>query len=225
MKLSQIYLDFNVEQKSILDYISVPENKDRLKIDDTQVTKAQGYNTEWVEKLTKYSNVDTHTPPAVKDMQVIYDTYHGFTQGLKRQIKNNQAITLTGDDYRNLYIHEDLDPRSHIPRPVITPDNSIQLQTHQRAQIFTFNPNPPFQKEVALPADVKKIGRKIAFGKMDDPCPDAGLFHTIESIGSTVYDIIFAEENVGQKAWLKTCYMNARGEEGPWSMPLPITIV
>jgi hypothetical protein len=225
MKLSQIYLDFDVEQKSIFDYIKVPENKDRLNIDDTQVTKSQELNTEWVDKLTKYSTVDTHTPGAVKGMQMIYDTYHAFTQGLKRQIKNNQAITLTEDDYKNLYIHEDMDPRSHVPRPVISPENSIQLQTHQRAQIFTYNPNPPFQKEVALPADVKKIGRKIAYTKIDDPCPDFGLFHALEIIGSTVYDIIFSEENVGQKAWLKTCYMNARGEEGPWSVPLPITIV
>ncbi len=73
---------------------------------------------------------------------------------------------------------------------------------------------------------MSKIGRKIAFVKMDDPAkPTSDKYQPLESIGSAVYDIVFESDKFGLKAYLITCFQNARGEAGPESIPLEFLVI
>jgi hypothetical protein len=224
MKLSQKIMDFNTEANVFVKYITDPPTALRLNVASTQVTAAQTHLTDWTPKFVKYTDPNTHTEISVKGIQLEYEAFHPFILGLKKQIKNNQAVTLIEDDYKNLYIHEDAGRRAHVPRPVISPENDLVLQTHLRAQIFAHSPLPEEKTYIKLPADVEKIGRKLCITKVDDPEPDLSKYQNLESVGATTFDIIFSPDNLNAKAWVRTYYMNPRGEEGPISNAISFVI-
>ena len=223
MKLSQVFSDFNTEVNESVSYIDA--NKVRLKVDPAQATEELTFLTDWNLKYPLYTGALTHNASTVKDIQDLYHLFHPSLSGLKKQMKNNKAVTLTGTDFGKMHIHQDAATRAHIPRPAFAPTNTLLKNTHLVNQIFTSNPNPPHEKETNLPVDVDKIGRSICYTKVGDPAPAPELYHHIESIGATVYDIVSNALNVGMVANMITFYINSTGEEGPASAPISFIVV
>ncbi len=219
MKFSQKYFDFNAEVIIFVAYATTTANVTRLKLGTTLPGELTTLLSDWCSLYALYLDPATHYS-VIKDIGDAYDTFHSKIQAVKTMLKTNILITLTNNDYTSLYLHKDAERRVHIPRPDYAPANTVIKQSHLIAEIFTSNPNPPHEVEKKMPDDVAKIGRKIAFVKPDDSPPALNLYHHIEPIGSTVYEIVYTEANLGAKAYLMTCYMNDRGEEGPYSRPV-----
>ena len=225
MKISQKFANFDSEVNEFVPYAVTPANVIRLRLSTDQTTACTDDLTDWNNKYGLYKGASTHTEQTVIDINNAYDTMHQGLQNLKKQIKNDATVELTGADYTHLHIHQDASKRHHIPTPDFVPMNTCLKLTHLVAQIFTSNPNPPHETENKLPVDVDKIGRKIAIVKPTDPEPAISSYHNLEAIGSVIYDIVFDPLNEGAKVWLITCYINARGEEGPSSKPMSFPVI
>lgn len=224
MQLSKVYEDFDKETGSISAYLDTPATVARLKVEAEQVTLLQTGRADWKSNYAKYVDPLTHTPPVVMDTKTSYKEFRKFINALKKGIKNNPTVELTGDDYSALYIHKDAERRKAVPRPTIYPANTLVKQAYCSATIFTSNPNPPFEKETSLPKDVTKIGRKVAFTKKDEAAPDIKSYVTLEAIGATIWEWNYEADKIGLIGWVITYYLNNRGEAGPDSRPLSFTL-
>jgi len=223
MKISQKFVDFNNESNGVVSYALTPENIIRFKIIVSQKDLLKSMLDDWNFKFPIYIDPLQHVAGSVIDINKAYDVFHPYLQSFKMQIKNDLTIELTGDDYTGLHIHEDNDRRHHIPRPTIEPENTVEDQTHLITKIFTFDPKHNTIKK--LPEDVKKIGRKIAITPEFDAKPDPKAFINLEDVGTAVHAICFDESNEGSVCWLMTCYINPRGEEGPYCKPYGFRII
>src|SRR5207249_3215550 len=124
------------------------------------------------------------TTVIVRDVQRLYKDFYRALKDIKKQIKHNKSVALTGNDYTKLHIHVDQARRAHIPRPEFAPANTVIKTSRLVVKIFTGNPQPSFENETSLPADVAKIGRKLAVVTTTTP-PDAAQYHALENIGAT----------------------------------------
>ena len=223
MKLSQKFLDFSAEIAVSVPYLNT--NKVRLGVSDAQITALQDYKSNWGTLMDKYIDPEQHVESVVHDVQTLYTTFHHYLEGVKQQIKNNKTWELTGDDYTSIHIHIDQGHRGHIPRPTVSPANQEIKTSHLVKKIFTSNPQPGKENDVSLPVDVAKIGRKLAVAAATAPAPGPEQYHTLESIGTAIYDLVFAPEQAGAMGYLITYYINSRGEEGPPSEPFSFRII
>ncbi|MEP7170154.1 MAG: hypothetical protein ABI855_12345 [Bacteroidota bacterium] len=221
MKLSQKLVDFNTEVGIAVPYLNT--NKIRLAVTTGQVTDTGNFLTDWNTKYGIYITPSTHTSESVKDINDLYNLFHPYYIGVVQQIKNNKSITLTGGDIAALHIHVDAPHRHHVERPAFAPSNTMIKSTHLVNKIFTSNPNPPHEDDIALPADVSRIGRKLAVvPPAEIPRPEQ--YHNLETVGSTTFDLVFDPAQEAAKCYLITWYENNRGEAGPPSNPVSFVI-
>jgi hypothetical protein len=237
MKISQRYSDFNTEVTSSVPYLVLPANVTRLQLPSQTVTDIGTNFTNWGNKWTPYIDPAQHTDISVININNAYHSFHPLIEGVKKMLKSNTAITLTGDDYGSIHIHQDLDHRAHVPRPTVAPANQVIKTSHLVTKIFTNNPQEGFENQTKLPVDVKKVGRKIAVvppfvtpippggGGAAFPVPLPEQYMTLEPIGSTIYDLVFQPEQEGAMAYIITYYINPRGEAGPPSAPFAFRII
>lgn len=223
MKVAQKYSDAHAEYKISVPYLAT--NNTRLEVTDDASLAAAGYFDDYDTKYNIYIDPATHTPQAVQNLRDSYNIIHPFMQGEKKMLKGNKHIELKGEDYKNLFIHENAPRRKHVPAPLISPTNAVLKETHLVVQIFTSNPNPPHEKETKMPTDVMRIGRTMAVVAAGSPEPTEDKYHPLADVGSTVYDIVFANEQVGMTAYLITNYKNYLGESGPQSKPVSFPII
>lgn len=223
MRLSKEYARFNFEINSSVPYIALSGNATRLNISPKQVTSIQEHLIDWNSKYAPYISPNTHTDPVILAVKKAYKIFYSEIQAIKLQLKFNKAITLTSEDYANIRVHKNVTKRSRVPRPVMAPDTEVLYQTHLVAKIFARCPGHKTKK--SLPDDVKKIGRKLVVQAVDLDLPLPAMYQSIESIGSTTFNLIFKYEEKGLQAHLITCYINPTGEEGPYSNPLSFLII
>ena len=171
-----------------------------------------------------YKAAETHTA-AVIDMKAIYAILHPEMENLKKQLKANTDIVLTGTDYTKIHIHEDADARVHVPKPTITPGNSTSNTSHCANKFFAFNPTEGEEAKKALPVDVKKIGRKVYYANHGDPLPALDKYTLLDAIGTSTFTIVCTAEQAHKQGYLITWYINNRGEAGPESDPFPFDTV
>src|SRR6185295_7173047 len=99
MNLSNVILVFNVFLPQFVNYIVA--NASHLNIPPAQVTILQGHLTAWGIKFTAYITPATHNTASINDINTLYSTISAYTDNTKQQIKNDQNVTLNGDDYLN----------------------------------------------------------------------------------------------------------------------------
>lgn len=222
MKLSQKISDFNTEAVEVVPYLTA--NATALKIDAGQVADAASFLTNWIAAYLLYSNILTHTPQSVIDINTLYRLFHFFLEGLKHQLKANKSLNLTGADYVGMHMHIDGVHRTHIPRPTIVPANKDIKSTHLVTKIFTSNPEVGHEGETKLPVDVARIGRKICV-VAEGVTPVAANYHPLEDIGGTTYDLVFDPAQEGAFCWIITYYLNPTAEKGPESPAFSFRII
>ncbi|MEI6816305.1 MAG: hypothetical protein WCL14_06815 [Bacteroidota bacterium] len=224
MRLSQKLSDFDAEMNNSVPYIESTGTAGRLQISGTKVTSLHDKRELWDPLYDSYKDPLTHAE-SVKDINDLYDKFHAEIEDLKKQLKSNTDIVLTGTDYSKIHIHVDLDHRHHVEKSTIAPANTCTKITHLVNRFFTFNPTSGQEAVKHLPKDVKKIGRKVVYTNHGEPVPARDKFLLIDAIGTSSYDIVHATENAHKKGYLITWYLNNRGEAGPESDPFPFDTV
>ncbi len=225
MKLNQKYADFMAEMAVTVPYLLITGTPARLGVSTTRMASITTNNGILIGKYGIYADPNTHTPASVANVKAIYDIFHPEILALRQQLKNDMDITLTGEDCAALFIHIDVEKRTKVPAPKFSPINHIEKRTHLVATVFTSNPNPPHDTEKSKPVDVAQIGRKMIIVELDEALPAQDKYVPLNSIGVTVYDIVFQLEEIGKVAYLITWYISPTGETGPVSDPLKINII
>jgi len=225
MKLSKIYEDFHNEINISVPYMSVDENKTRLDLSTAFIERAGEIKTDYNNKYTLYIDPATHSDQNIKNMKMAYDEYLPFFQKTKVMLKNDLMVTLLGEDYANIFIHKDAEPRTRVPAPKYAPICNVKEQSHLKVRIITTNSDPDDTGEVKLPVDVEKLGRKLSFTAIDEGAPAMDTYKTIEIIGAADYTLSFDEDKIGKKVWLISWYINPTGEVGPNSYPISFIVI
>ncbi len=222
MRLSEAYQKFNVEINASVPYMVLAANASRLMLSASQLTSMQAHLADWNTRYPLYIAPETHTPPVVLGVKKAYAVFHKEIQAIKLQLKCNKAIELTVKDYTIIGVHKNAAKREAVPRPKIAPDLSLYKQSHAVRWIFASNPVDKESK--ALPKDVHKIGRKMVIQPANQESPPFSKYQSIESTGKCRFVLTFDASQMGQEAHLMVCYINPRGEEGPYSNPLSFLI-
>ena len=162
MKLDQKLSDLHADSQVSVSYLHSEGVSLRLNVSDTLLESIDGHKTANDTKYDIYKNPLTHTAQSIIDAHQTYDVFHTEMEALKKQLKSNMDIELTGADIIALYIHQDETPRHKVPAPKFSPKNIVTKQTHLVTRIFTINPTDGHQTEKHKPSGVAKVGRKLA---------------------------------------------------------------
>ena len=222
MRLSQKYLDFDAEAKAAMQYL--PDTFARLGISQEQYDRLVAELTAWTAALSLYIDPQTHTPAAIENMRMQYDTFYHSILAMRQQLKNDSDITLTADDYTALGIHIDKTTRTRSRVPDVAPISVLLETNHLVNEIVTSQPVQGEERHRAMPDDVQRIGRAIAYAA-EGVTPTRDQYHAIDSVGVTSYRIVSLPSEVGMICWLITWYINPRGETGPESEPLSFRVI
>ncbi|HEX7414436.1 MAG TPA: hypothetical protein VF411_10380 [Bacteroidia bacterium] len=223
MKLSQKLADFHTEIGVSVPYLV--SNGTRLQVATAMETTIQNGLTDFNGKYNIYIAPATHTEQSITDINTSYDLLHPIMQSLKQTLKHNKAITLTGADYSAIHIHQDAAHRVHVPKPTISPINTVTNTKHLVVYFFSHEPAATAATERALPVDIGKIGRKLAIVANGAAAPADKDYVHLDDIGNSKYHLVFDPTQVNMKGYLITWYKSPTGEAGPASPPLPFDII
>ena len=224
MKISKIYVDFDARLTVILLQILAPANIIRYQLLTALVTKINNLKTEWDTIFAAYSSPLGHLPGTTAQMEDIYGRLFPLIEQILKFIEFNPHIELSADEKTNLFITDKAEKRGHIPRPTIISTNELEFQNRVVVRILTYHVTPPDELQKKLPVDVAKIDRKIAIMKDLTATPKPEDYVTVESTTSATWEYVFDESALNQRIWIRTCYANPTGEQGPWSDPLDFVL-
>lgn len=222
MRISQTYLDFDAQLETMEAYLT-EANRTRLGVSDAQNTEFTTLKATWDSALSDYKDPATHTPTAVMAMGESYSETAEFIFALRQQIKNNASITLTPDDYANLYIHVDKTTRSRINPPDYAPSVTLIESTHLVCKFDVTVPTSEEVNHLALPAHMN-IARLLAV-MPDGTDPTENDYEPIDNVGRSKFSLSFMPAEEGMQGYLICSYFNPRGEHGPQSSPLKFRII
>jgi len=220
MKTNKIYVDFDAKLTVILALILTTTNITRYQLLSPLVTKINNLKTEWDTIFAAYTSPLGHLPGTTAQMEDIYERLFPLIEQIIKFIEFNPNIVLSTEEKTNLFIVDKAEKRGHIARPTIISSNNLEFQNKVVVKILTYHVTPPDELQKKLPVDVAKIGRKIAIMKDLEATPKPEDYVKIESTGYAVWEYVFDEAALKSRIWVRTCYINNTGEEGPWSDPL-----
>ena len=198
-------------------------NAERLAIPAGQIAEFNRMSDDFLAKWAVYIDPNSHTAIAVHEIRQISHEIWAFMQAIRQQIKANAYIDKIGDDYANLFIHENRARRHQVPKPDMTPAAIVTARLNLVATIGVFIATDT-HKHMKIPKDVREIGRALAVTNSQKPAADT-IFRELESSTRARFNLRFAAADVGRFAHLKLCYINPRGQRGPISKPLSFAIV
>lgn len=183
-----------------------------------------GVTVEQVTAYAAYSDSNTRTAPDMAEAKVQYQLLRHETNVLQQQIKSNASITLTEDARLNLYIHLDKTTRTPAARPTTAPALLVLSSVRMVSKISATYPTTEEENHRGLPVDVVKIVRLVAItDTAEAPLRDA--YNEIDATGHTVSQIQWDASDVSKFGWAIYIYQNNRGENGPESASLMVSIV
>ena len=220
--LSKKLLNFHVEVERMAKYMT-DANRARLRITPEQHAQFTGLMDRWSKAYFAYINPETHTPPVVLAINRVYDEFIVVVRAIRRQLKNDPNLHLTGDDYLEMGIHMDKPTRTRsvIPdfAPVIT-----QIKINHLANEFEVRrPTSEDIEHLALPKGYK-VSRKLAIVDPGSPPPLTNAYKTIDSVGHGRFTLNFSPADEGRVGYIICAYANRREESGPPSSPLKFYI-
>lgn len=221
-RFSKRYQDFDIEYKSVLAYITA--NQATLGISVEQVTEYTTKGGIWTTSYTAYSDANTRTEAIIAETSRQYQIMRHETNLLQQQIKHNASVTLTEDARINLYIHLDKTTRTPAPRPEIAPAILLVDSGRLINKISATFPTTEAENHRGLPTDVTAIARWTAVSETSE-APARELFTSIDDTGHTVSTIHWQLADANKFGWIICAYRNSRGELGPESGVLMVSIV
>lgn len=223
MRFFQTYADFDVKINIALPYATT--HAARLIIGEVQIMALAAATTKWTTEFNICLDPLRHTSIQVEATRMAYDAVSDLLAGLQQQLKNNHAVELTAADYENLDIYRNAPHRRHRPVPKIAPNCTLLETRRLTNKISVHDPEPGMENHRRLPPDVARVARKIALVAQGAPAPIAADYHSIDSIGSGTFTLVWQPEQVGMRCFIIVQYMNYRGETGPESVPLKFVVI
>ena len=223
MLLSVKIMLYNFFLRAFVPYVLIPANKVKFGITPDQVTNLGESLTDFTDNFDLYSDPETHDTPVINDMNVSYESCFLLTEGIRKQIKSNSTIVLSGLDRRMLNIPVPPPRRSHVKVPDIKPVVVCVFKTELLMKFIVFDPNNPFRK--AKPPGVASIGVKVAITAAGAPAPGIKDYVVKTPENSTEFEMLFTADQVGKTFYIICYYLNARNEEGKDGLPYSVTII
>lgn len=219
-RFAKKYQDFDIEIKSVLAYITA--NQVALRIHDAQLTAFTAVVAAWAVVYTPYLNQD-RSAADTRECDVGYHIARDAANVVQRQIKADPNVTLSEEGYVHLYIHKDKETITPQPRPTMIAGVAILDTSRLVNKISVYVPTSEQENHRALPDGVATIVRLTA--ATDTPvAPERSAYTEIDSVGRTVSDIQWPPEDINKFGWVIVMYQNRKGENGPESHPVMMSI-
>ncbi len=226
MRHSKVYLEFNNQVTGIIGYLERGDNLTRLGLNQAYLDMLKKKDAEWKSELALYVSVDTQTPTVVSTMRRLYVPYDKIIRALKKNLKSNILITLTDDDYSNLYIRRNKTTRTKAVIPKISPQLDLVETSHLTNKFKTSLPNLSDLDHKHLPKGALQIVRQLAILPITEPMgvPKESDFKTLDPISAASFLLVFEGANVSKIGFLKVAYANNAGV-GPFSKEVSFNII
>ncbi len=226
MQHSKVYLEFDNQVSDIIGYLEKGDNLTRLGLNQAYFDMLKKKDAEWKAELSLYTSIDTQTTAVVLATRGLYTSFDKIIKELKKSLKSNVLITLTDDDYSNLYIHRDKTTRTKSVIPKISPQVDLVDTSHLTNSFEIALPNLPDLDHKGLPKGVSQIVRQLAIMPITDPMgvPKESDFKTLDPISTANFLLVFDESDVSKIGFLKVAYSNTAGV-GPFSKETSFNII
>ena len=201
---------YNIYFNFMVPYVSDPANQLRLGLSDAQIKQMNNMLVDWNNSYNGYIFPGTYGKLTTAQVNELFLTCKKFSDGFKQQLKGNPSITLTKSDYMFVAIHENMKPRTSIPKPTQTPGVTLRIASHLNNEYHTFDIANPTKG--GKPVDVKRIKIKLLILKSDAPFPTLEMLEDWDNVGSMNFDIPFSLSQVGMIAYVAVCFSNDAGD-------------
>ena len=200
----------NIYITLLVPYAIVAATATRLGLTAQQVTDITAFLAAWNPVYSAYLAPGTHGDFTTAQVNALYKTYKLYFDGLKQQLKNNPALTLTEMDYIMFDIHKNATPRLRIPAPFQRAMIALRLTNHLNNEYRVSDEANP--TKAVKPADVKRIKVFMLILLATAPPPTIDMLVEEMTVGSMNFDIPFTDDQVGMIAYIAVCFSNDSGD-------------
>ncbi len=207
---SKTIVFYNIYFGIMVPYAIIPANASRLGLTAQQVTDLTNYLALWNPAYANYISPLTYGRLTTAQVNALWKAYKRYTDGIKQQLKNNPALTLSELEYIIFDIHRDAPARGHIPAPTQEAGISEKAINHLNNEYHAFDLANP--TKAGKPKDVKRI--KIKYIVLDASATPPALEMLTEELesGAMNFDIPFTEDQIGKIAYVAVCFSNDSGD-------------
>ncbi len=206
---SKTIVFYNIYLTLMIPYAIVAATATRLGLTAQQVTDLTAFQTAWGPTMLAYLSPLTYGRLTTAQINALYRAVKLYCDGLKQQLKNNPALTLTEADYIYFDIHKDVAPRAHIPAPTAEASVVLKAANHLNNEYRVSDIANP--TKAGKPKDVKKvIVFLVVFSASATPPTHDDMREEME-VGSMNFDIPFTEDQIGKIAYVCVCFANDSG--------------
>ena len=203
--------------------VTLPANIIRFGITPSLSSDLTTNQTAFNTNFGLYVDPTTHSTPVVNDMNVSYMDCYRITEGIRRQIKANTTVVLTGLERLILAIPTPPPPRRHVATPDIEPVVVCVFKTELMLRFIAFDPTNPFRR--AKPKDVSAIGIKTVIVNAGAPTPGIKDYIIQNPENLTEFEMLFTSDQVGKTLYIICYYLNGRNEPGKDGPVYSVTII
>lgn len=206
--------------KSFVAYIVA--NASDLMISTDQKNDLQNSWLDWLEKFDTYITPDTHGTASISDVNMAFEDYSPKAETVRTQIRDNNALALSGAAMLNLDIKAvDKNPSKILP-PDFAPSIGLISTANLAVTIFAFDPRHPGKK--SRPKGAKMYGSMVAFTGADATAPPADAYTNRVPEGKSVFSVLYSSDKIGKKMWIICWYMSPTGKPSPVSIAFSIVL-
>ncbi len=202
--------------KQFVDYVTV--NFAAIGLTSTDVTELTSASADWTTDYTAHKNAQAAAMAASQKKKVSHENFEKIIRALVVRIQANATVTKDQKAALGITIPKESKTPTPVPstRPMADVDNKNRLQ-----HIINFF-DEGNQKSKAKPAGVRgcEIWCKIG----GTPPADASELKYLATDTSTPYIAHFEGADAGKTVHYMLRWVNTRGETGPWSETISVTI-
>ena len=223
MILSVKIMLYNFFIRAFVPFVLIPANKLRFGITPDQETSLNNHLLKFTTNFDLYTDPAKHSEPVINDTNVAYQNAMTVVEGVRKQIKSNSTVELSGLDLVILNIPVSTPRRNHVNVPDKEPVVVCVMKSPLLMRFIAFDPTNPFKR--AKPADVEAIGIKTAIVPTGSLPPNIKDYVIQTPENNTEFEILFNSAQVGQTFYIICYYLNNRNEAGKDGLPFSITII
>ncbi len=201
---------YNIYFNFMVPYVSDPANQLRLGLSDAQIKQMNNMLVDWNNAYNGYIFPGTYGKLTTAQVNELFLTCKKYSDGMKQQLKGNPSIKLLTADYMFIAIHENVKPRTSIPKPTHEAGVTLKLASHLNNEYHAFDIANPTKG--GKPVDVKRIKIKLLVLKADVPFPTLDMLEDWDNVGSMNFDIPFSLSQIGMIAYVAVCFSNDAGD-------------
>lgn len=212
MILSFRILLYNFFLAIFVPFVLKPANRIRFGVTPDQATNLTSALAIFTACFGLYVDPNSYSTPIVNDMNVAYFNCFQLTEAIRKQIKNNLLITLSGIERLILSIPVPVPRRNNVSVPDIQPVGVCILKASLLMRFICFDPTNPFRR--AKPPGAFSIGYKTVIVPTGSPAPNIKDYIAQNPEKNTEFEVLFTSPQVGETLYIICYYISNRGEVG-----------